>query len=113
MLSEVPELGRGARRVPLRQIAARPAARDAPRRRVRVAQLLLEPEQVVASGLDPHEQAVEGGDVYPHGVVSRLERLHERRPGPRERIEHASPVSHVPREQRLDELRDELPEIGV
>ena len=62
--SEVQELGGGARRVPLRQVAACPPSR-APATRVRVAELLLETKHVVASGLDAHQQAVESGDVDP------------------------------------------------
>ena len=49
----------------------------------------------------------------PHGVVAALERLHERRPRARERVEHAAAAGDIPLEQRLDELRDELAEVRM
>jgi hypothetical protein len=78
-----------------------------------VADLRLEREQVVPTGLDLYEQAVEGGDVDPDGVIAALERLDEGRPRPGKGIEHPAARGHVPAEHRLDELRDELPEVGV
>src|SRR5581483_3884818 len=79
----------------------------------RVAELRLEDELVVASRLDPHQQAVEGGDVDARRVVSALESLDERRPRPGERIEHPPALRDVPLQQRLDELRDELAEVRM
>ena len=61
-----------------------------------VAELLLERELVVTRGLDPHEQAVEGGDVTADSVAAALERLHERRPRAGERIEHRPARPDVP-----------------
>ena len=69
--------------------------------------------EVVGARLDAHEQRVEAGDVHARRVVARLERLHERRPGACERIEHTATRGHVPVEQHLDELRDELAEVRV
>ena len=42
-----------------------------------------------------------------------LERLNERGAGARERIEDATARRDEPSEERLDELRDELAEVGV
>ena len=111
-VAELEELRRRSWRVPLADEAARPALRvRAPRQRV--SKLLLQKEQVVARGLHAHEQAVERGDVDADRVVPRLERLHERRARAREGVQHTSASAHVPAEQRLDELRDEFPEVGV
>src|SRR5437764_12968298 len=55
----------------------------------------------------------ERGDVDPGRVEAALERLHECRPRARERIEHVLAAAEVACEQDLDELRDELPEIGM
>src|SRR5262249_7954419 len=106
------QLGSGLRREPPSDIAvlrcqARARLRDC------VAELFLEDELVVARRLDAHEQTVERGQVAAGRVVSGLERLDERRTRPGERVEHASAARHVPREQRLDELRDELAQVGV
>ena len=74
---------------------------------------MLEREEVVAARLDPHQEAVERREVDPGRLVAALERLHERRPGARERIEHAPSGGHVAPQELLDELRDELPEIRM
>ena len=74
---------------------------------------MLEREEVVAARLDPHQEAVERRQVDPGRLVAALERLDERRPGARERIEHAPAGSHVAPQELLDELRDELPEIRM
>ena len=79
----------------------------------RVPDLALEHELVVARGLDPHQQAIEGRDVDPRRLASTLQRLDERGPRARERIEDAAARRHVPRQQCLDELRDELPQVGM
>ena len=81
--------------------------------RERVAQLAFEHERVVLLRLDAHEQAVEGRDVDSDRVVSALECLHERRPRPRERIEHTPPGPHEAAQQLLDELRHVLAEVRV
>ncbi len=74
---------------------------------------MLEREEVVALGLDPHQERVERRDVDAGRVVAALQRLHERRPGTRERVEHATAGRHVALEERLDELWDELAEVRV
>ena len=79
----------------------------------RVAQLVLEREQVVLGRLDAHEQAVEGGHVHAGRVATALERLDERRPRACERIEDVLRPRQMPVDQRLDELRHELPEVRV
>ena len=81
--------------------------------RAGVAELFLERELVVARGLDPHQQAVERRDIATDGATAALERLHERRPRARERIEHRSAAAAVAPEQRFHELWDELPEIRM
>src|SRR4029079_9667724 len=79
----------------------------------RVADLALEDELVVSRRLHPHQQAVEGGDMDARRVSAALERLDERRARPRKRIEDASARRDVPGQERLDELRNELPEVGM
>ena len=79
----------------------------------RVAQLALEREEVVLGGLDPHQKAVERGNVDAGRVPPALERLDERRPRACERIEDVLRAREMPLEQRLDELRHELPEVRV
>ena len=78
-----------------------------------LAQLALEQERVVAPCLHVHQQAVERGDVHPRRVAAALERLRERGSRARERIEHVAARPHVAGEQRLDELRHELAEVGM
>jgi hypothetical protein len=51
--------------------------------------------------------------VHAARVEPAFERLDERRPRPRERVEDPAARPEVPREQRLDELRDELPEVRM
>src|SRR5439155_15289554 len=53
------------------------------------------------------------GDVRAGRIETGFERLHKRRPRPRERIEHMLSRSEVAAEERLHELRDELPEVRV
>ena len=77
-----------------------------------IANLVLEPFEVVRPRLDAHEQSVERRDIDADRVVAGLERLHERRARAGERVEHAAPRPHVPLEQRLDELRTNLPRYG-
>jgi hypothetical protein len=79
----------------------------------RIAQFALEREQVVLPGLDPHQEAVERGDVDAGCVTAVLERLDERRPRAGERIEDMPRMRQVPLEQRLDELWHELPEVRM
>ncbi len=110
--AEVQELGGGLGREPLARVAARPQGRAA-EPRPSVGHLLLEQREVVRPRLHAHEQSVEGSDVDPDRVVARFERLHERRARAGEGIEDAPSRSHVALEQRLDELRDELAEVGV
>jgi hypothetical protein len=68
---------------------------------------------VVRARLHPHQQRVEARDVHTGGIVARLERLHEGRPRAGKRIEDATAGWNVAPEQRLDELRNELPQIRV
>ena len=110
------ELGRGFRRVPRVHEGVRPGrprSVEGLEPAQRVAQLVLEREEVVLGRLDAHQQAVEGGDVDPGRIAPALERLDERRAGAGERVEHVPRARQVPLEQRLDELRDELPEVRV
>ena len=115
---EMEELGRRARRVPVLHVRRGVGGH----RSVRLERrgLLMRPEQVaadrvevVAARLDTHQQAVEAGDVDPGREATRLERLHEGRPGPRKRVEHMTSRNDIPVDERLDELRHELPEVGM
>ena len=110
--AEVEELGGRPRSEPLAR-RTRVHGRATARAARELAHVGLEPEEVVAPRLHAHEQAVEGSDVDTDGVVVRLEALHERRAGAGERIEHATSGRDVAVEERLDELRDELPEIRM
>ncbi len=74
---------------------------------------MLEREEVVALGLDPHQQRVERCDVDAGRVVAALEGLHERRPRACERVEHAPAAWDIALQERLDELWDELAEVWV
>src|SRR5207249_3739328 len=58
-------------------------------------------------------QAVERGDVEPDRVAAVCVRLDERRPRAGKRIEDSLPRREVPVEEDLDELGDELAEVGV
>src|ERR671930_1966453 len=78
-----------------------------------VTQLLLEYERVVLARLHAREEAVERRDVDPRRVETTLERLHERRPGPRKGIQHMLADAEITPEQHLDQLRDELPQIRM
>ena len=69
--------------------------------------------EVVLRRLDAHEETVERGDVDAGRVVTRLERLHERRARAAERVEHVPAALDVAVEQHLDELRDELAVVRV
>ena len=111
-VTKVQKLGCCARRVPLADVATRAAAR-APSASERVTKLALQAIQVVHPRLDAHQQAVERRDVDTDGVVPGLERLNERRARARERVEDAAARTDVPSEERLDELRYELAEIGM
>ena len=90
------------------------AARTRSSRRERVAQLALEHELVVLARLDAHQQAVER-----RRRRRRSRRSRSRAPGRASCPEPANgsstrpPRRHVAREQRLDELRDELAEVRV
>src|SRR5207244_652843 len=105
------------RREPAAHVRTRPLRRtprlEAVEAPARVAELVLEREQVVLPRLDVDEEAVERGDVDAGRVEAGLERLHERRPRPGERIEHVLPRDEVAPEQRLDQLRDELAEVRM
>ena len=79
--------------------------------RERLAEIVLEPERIVRSGLHTHQQAVERRDVDTGGVETALERLDERRSRTGERIEHPPARRHVTAEELLDELRHVFPEI--
>ena len=75
--------------------------------------LVFKHERVVRPSLYVHQQAIERGDVDARRVEAALECLHECRPGTREWIEDVLTGPKVSPEQHLDELRDELAEIGV
>ena len=79
----------------------------------RLTQVVLQREQVVSRCLDAHQQAVERRKVDPRRLPPALQRLHERRARAGERVEHTSARRHVAAQQLFDELRDELPEVGV
>ena len=117
--AEVQKLLRCRRRVPGANVGATRRAGSAPSaRRPRPLRAPREGHGAAPRGcsgrvLTRIEQSVEPGDVDAGGVVAGLERLHERRPRARERIENASARRDVALEQRLDELRDELAEVGV
>ena len=81
--------------------------------RERIAKIVLEDELVVARGLHVHQQAVERGEIDSGGAKAALERLDERRARAGERIEDGSARGDVAPEELLDELGDELAEIGV
>src|SRR5262249_26600965 len=81
--------------------------------RVDVSQLALEDEWVVVARLHVHQQAVESCDVDTRRVEPALERLHERRARADERVENVLTWTEVPREQDLDELLDELPQVRM
>jgi hypothetical protein len=114
--AEEEQLGGGPRRVPVanvfRDLAVRTPTVELLEPRARVTQLRLEHERVVLGRLHAHEEAVEGGDVRAARGEPRLERLHQCRPRPCERIEDAA-ARHVTLEQRLDELRDELAQVRM
>ena len=114
-LAEREQLAGRPRRVPLGGIPGRSGQVTVERLDPtnHVPELGLERKEVVALRLDLHEQAVERRDVDTDRVTAALERLHERRPRPGERIEHPPARGNVPPEQRLDELRDELAEVRV
>jgi hypothetical protein len=105
----------GLRREPLGDIRAWRAGLPLPalQSRERVAHLALHDEQVVAARLDPHQQAVEGGDVRAGRVEAALEPLYQRRPRAREWVEHAAARRQVASKERLDELRDELAQVRM
>ena len=63
--------------------------------------------------LTPISRQLNAAMSTPTESSPRLERLHERRPGAGERIEHAAARRHVPAEELLDELRDVLAEIRM
>ncbi len=104
-------LGREPHRDVARSRLGRPLAALVPPERI--PEVVLQREEVVAARLDPHQEAVERGQIDPRGLVAALERLDERGPGSRERIEHTASWSHVAPQELLDELRDELPEIRM
>ncbi len=110
------ELRGGLRREPAVDVRARPRwahPSEGLEPSERVAQLVLEREQVVLGRLDAHEQAVECGHVHPRRVATALERLNERGPRPRERVEDVLRTRQVAVEHRFDQLRHELPEVRV
>jgi len=74
---------------------------------------MLQREEVVAARLDLHQQAVEGGDVDSGRVQPALERLHERRARAGEGIEDMFAGPEVAIDHHLDQLRDELAQIGM
>jgi hypothetical protein len=109
---EVEQLGSGVAGEPVGDVAAGALPR-ASLALERVAHVRLEPCEVVLRGLHAHQEAVEGRDVDADGVVPGLEALDEGRPRARERVEDSPAGSHVAAQERLHELRDELPEVRV
>ena len=114
-LPEREQLARSPRREPRPHVAVRrvPRGLERPESTDHVTQLALEDEEVVALRLHPHEERVEGGDVDAARVEPALERLDERRSRARKRVEDPAAGPEVAREQRLDELRDELPQVRM
>ena len=94
---------------------AKPRGRSAerPQALTDLAHIRFQRLEIVLAGLDRDQERVESGDVDTDGVVARLEGLHERRPRAGEGVEHATARAHVSRQQRLDQLRHELAEVGV
>src|SRR5438067_10642736 len=107
------QLARRLRREPRAHKAARPFARQFADPLASCPQLPLEHKGVVAPGFHLHQQAIEGGDVGAGSIEARLERLHERRPGTRERVEHVLPRREVTAAERLDTLWDALAQVWV
>ena len=116
-VAEREELGRRARCIPALQVRllrdARSAHVEIVETRARAAQVGGKHIEVVARGLDSDQQAVERGELDAGCVASRLEGLHERRAGARERVEHMPAGRDVAIDEHLDELRDELAVIRV
>src|SRR5262249_46264018 len=110
--AERKEVGRSARRIPVCDVTGW-LLRGGPEPRVCLANVLLEPEEVVTRGLHAHEQTVERCDVDANRVVPRLEVLDECRARPGKGIEDPPTRLHVPGQQRLHELRHELPQVRV
>ena len=107
------QLGGGLRREPLGDEAAS-AARSTPPGAFPTSRTSASSDcEIVLARLDRDEERVERCDIDADGVVAGLERLDERRPRAGERVEHPTTGTHVALEQRLDELRHELAEIGM
>src|SRR6476661_198475 len=111
--TEAEQLSSRLRREPLADIRGRTFAERLAHARVDRAELLLQHERVVRTGLDVHEQAVEGRDVDAGRIEPALERLHESRPRARERVEHVLAWTEISGEHDLHELRDELAEVRM
>jgi hypothetical protein len=114
--TEEQQLGRSLRRVPvpyvLLQLALGPPPLERVQPRARVPQLRLEDERVVLARLHAHEQAVERGDVGAARVEAGFERLHKGRSRAGEGVENSA-AGDVTRQERLDELWDELAQVRV
>src|SRR2546421_523750 len=88
----------------------RPADRAALRACERRGEIALDRGRVVTRGLGAREQHVEGADIGTGGVRTERRGLYERRPAACERIADDLAGAEVALQERLDELRHELPE---
>ena len=111
--AECEQLARGAGGVPTAYVRRGPLAGRLSDARVGHTQLLFEDKRVVGARLDVHQQAVERSHVDARCIEPALERLDERRPGAGERVEDMLARTKVAREQRFDELRNELAQVRM
>ena len=110
------ELAERDRRVPFTQPLAGGFGRRRPglsRALQRAPQRERQLDERVAPGLDATQQTVEGRDVAADRVTAVDVGLDECRAGSAERVVHALPRPEAAAQEHLDQLRDELPEVGV
>ena len=112
--AEGEQLGGRLRREPLADVATSGAWHLDVSRRDKASRISLSrTNSLYRAVLTPTSRQLKAATSTPTAAVAALERLDERRPGAGERVEHAPARRHVPREQDLDELRDELAEVRV
>ena len=114
-LAVAKQLAERLRRIPPREPGGRACSRAPPPARAleHSSKRQLELAQRVTVRLDAREQAVEGRDVAARGVDSERIRLDEGRPGAYERVVDSIAAREVAAQEGLDELRDELAEVGM